>query len=185
MTELWTTEQYQAYLNKKAGRKKSLPKQTHMIINGKMVPVKDMSKRKGVDKSKWKSFPWNCTETIPLPVYPSRNQTDAMHWAKRGREKEKYKQDVAVVLLNDYGFQKGLYAKEKIRLEIRLFFKTKRTRDEDNYAPKWLLDALQGIILFDDSPEYLTWQIIDFSKKLIDKENPHIEITISREESHG
>ena len=61
---------------------------------------------------------------------------------------------------------------ESIKLEVDLYFGTKRRQDIDNFN-KLIYDALTGIVWEDDS------QIQEVrTRKLYDKQNPRVEITI-------
>lgn len=66
-----------------------------------------------------------------------------------------------------------------LKIEITLYFKTKRIVDWDNFH-KLSMDALSGIVWQDDS------QILDaVVHKRRDKENPRIEITVDNLEDEN
>ena len=86
-----------------------------------------------------------------------------MYMSKQGVEiKERYKWEMLA--------QKKKMMKKPIRLEINLYFKTKRKHDIDNYN-KLPLDAGNGILWEDDS---LIEELI--VKKHYDKDNPRITL---------
>ena len=98
-------------------------------------------------------------------VYPSRNVTEPMHWAKRKRLHDKYQEDVAMILKA----QEIHLFKCPVKIFIDLCFKTKseHRRDFDNWQPKWLLDSMVKLgILPDDNSKVVTATDIIF----IDKE---------------
>lgn len=95
----------------------------------------------------------------------------------RGRFPTRYLVPEAKALKEDYSKQVKTQWKEKpiegdIVISIKLYFKTKRKCDWDNFH-KLSMDALTGIVWNDDS------QIQKATvEKFYDKENPRIEITI-------
>lgn len=83
----------------------------------------------------------------------------------------------AKTLKEDYAWQarsqfKGEPLKEKLEINIQLYFPQKREYDWDNFH-KLSMDALTGIVWIDDS------QIQKATvEKFYDKENPRIELDI-------
>lgn len=50
----------------------------------------------------------------------------------------------------------------KVEIEIILVFPVKRKRDRDNYACKFLLDAMKGLVIEDDSTDIVVSQSTEF-----------------------
>lgn len=90
-----------------------------------------------------------------------------MHWAKRHRLLQEWIDEVWVALLNlsiskrNFRMKKVIFKKARVR--IKYYFKDRRRRDKDNYAPKRILDALRyNGILEDDSVDLIDvdWEIL-------------------------
>src|SRR3990170_1013866 len=96
-------------------------------------------------------------EITLLGIPASLNKWSRWHWSKKKKEGDKWKEYI------------GWKAKEKYRgkpfkkakVFVTYYFKDKRTRDKDNYTPKFLCDSLKGIILEDDSIYHidLDWEL--------------------------
>ena len=118
-----------------------------------------------------------------VPV--SMNVQERMHWAAWHREKLLWKNDI-FYLVKESGnaIPRGL---PHIWIEIKIYFKKVRARDESNYEPmiiKPLLDALvDAKIIENDTAEYVTRPgVVEIG---IDK-RPRTEITIKwKEENNG
>jgi len=90
-----------------------------------------------------------------------------MYMTKEGKDlKEQYKWE----LLS----QKPKLLTGELEVNMKLYFKDKRKRDIDNFN-KLILDAGTGILWEDDSQ--IQKLVIE---KFIDKNNPRIELTVSR-----
>ena len=89
--------------------------------------------------------------TFPF-TYPSWNDIQGMHWAKRKREHDAFINAAGTIL-------KSLYIepfKKPVSIFIDLYFKKKRVRDNDNYGGKWLIDAIRMVgIIPDDSARWI------------------------------
>ena len=106
-------------------------------------------------------------------VIPSRNQLEYCSKMKKVRIKEWW-QENTVSRLVDYGVH-SMY----LVVLIKVYFKTKRARDIDNYmssiAVKGIIDGIVQIgIIPDDNAEYLNYSV----DLLIDKENPRTEVIL-------
>jgi len=111
---------------------------------------------------------------------PSLNALLRFHWAQRSKVKKQASEGwmqaavVHAVKANCY-IAELLAHGEPRKIDIKLYFKTRRRRDPDNYL-KVLLDALvRAGILADDNQEMCQTTI----ELLVDKERPRSEVTIS------
>jgi len=176
--ERWTTEQYRAYVNKDIQ-----PVKTHKVVSGSSTP--EVKKGKNVNRQltqaekseKWAAIDWPGPSIFRMPMYEGRNKTDRMHYMQRHKVKKAYA-EAAQASLRGYGLEPDKYIKGVVKITLRFFFNDRHWRDKDNWAPKFLLDALQGYILFDDSPKYVQWDIVDFEKRLITKKEPYVEMKV-------
>lgn len=160
-----TAEEFQERFYSESGKIKEKPK------------VK--RKRKHADRSLWKPLPeLRNPVTFRVPLYPSRNEYEGAHKMKKYRLKKDY-MDTVIKCFTEQGISYGHYYPHSCKIEIRFYFTIKRRRDLGNYEPKWLNDALQGLILWDDSPEWVTVEYPEFNE-LINKEDPHILLRVSR-----
>lgn len=100
-------------------------------------------------------------------------------YACRGNNPCMYLTNEGTALKEQYGWEarsqwRGEPLEGDIEAQIRIFHGDKRKRDVDNYN-KLILDALSGIIYYDDK------QITKISiEKLYDKEHPRIELTFTK-----
>ena len=106
-------------------------------------------------------------------VIPSRNELEYCYKAKKTRIKSWWQWQTELRLEN----RKEKF--EELIVIFKLYFKTKRTRDIDNYmasiAIKGIIDGIVSCGLIpDDNEKYLNYSI-DF---LIDKENPRTEVLL-------
>jgi Holliday junction resolvase RusA-like endonuclease len=97
----------------------------------------------------------------------------------RGRFPTRYLVPEAKALKEDYQWQakkqyKGEPLKGELSVGIRIYSKTKRKCDWDNFH-KLSMDALTGIVYEDDSQITEAYVVKDY-----DKENPRIEINIKQ-----
>jgi Holliday junction resolvase RusA-like endonuclease len=110
---------------------------------------------KPINKAQWEIIilPGCIKITIPENM-PSLNVWKNWHWAKQGRHKEQLTQDLRF-LWHRIARPAPL---EKARIGVVHYFPTSRRRDEDNYTPKFLGDALKGAgFIAEDNSEVLTW----------------------------
>ena len=97
----------------------------------------------------------------------------------RGSFPTRYMTPKAKTLKEDYQWQikqqyKGLIHTNPLKVKMKLYMKTHRKSDIDNFN-KITFDSLTGLIWEDDS------QIEDLNiQKFVDKENPRIELEIRR-----
>ena len=95
---------------------------------------------------------------INLPLLPPSVNTIWVNIPKGRRMSDKgklFKQQAYYLIKEQY---KGQTLEESVKVTIELHFKTKHKRDIDNYN-KAILDALNGIVLVDDS------QIVELNVK--------------------
>lgn len=114
---------------------------------------------------------------LSIPQVPlSINQTRTMHWTKLKNIKLLWGDEIWVALWkaginwNDTPFNKA-------KISIKIFFRTKRRRDADNYPCKEVIDAIKnnGLII-DDNYDVIGKVDVDITG--IDKNNPRTEIEI-------
>ena|GEM_PF-1961807 len=130
----------------------------HSALNQQMAPV---AKRKryppdklaATTKASWdaKKIPGGVKLIIPENM-PSLNQWKNWHWGKQDRYKKMLAQALAMLarLAGSPQFAKA-------SVQVIHFHRVLRRRDEDNLAPKFLLDALcQAGMLVDDNKDLLT-----------------------------
>jgi len=85
--------------------------------------------------------------TIPCRVHPSLNEWKNWHWTKVGREKVSWEKEIYYELKLA---KAPLFKFPKVK--ITYYFKDKRARDKDNYAPKFILDGIKKAkVIIDDS----------------------------------
>lgn len=122
--------------------------------------------------SQWdaKTFPGGMWLQVPF-VPPSLNEWKNWHWAKQGRYKDELYQAVRLLAL-----AAKLPRYERAVVQIIYYHATNRRRDPaDNWAPKFLMDALvAGGILADDNGDLVTVQV----GMKVDPEKPRTEIFI-------
>ena len=117
-------------------------------------------------------MPEQISLTIP-ELHPSLNEW-AIKWHYRKRYREKKRWETMV----------GWIAKRTppmigtVDIVTTYYFPTKRARDRDNYAPKFIMDALvKAGIIEDDNCNVINDQrvVIDYDKK-----NPRTEVLITK-----
>ncbi len=108
--------------------------------------------------------------TIPGEL-PSLNKWSRWHWTKR---KEKLDNLTGCLRLTALAFKMPLY--ERSQVLVVYYFRTRRRRDPDNYAPKFILDALRyaGIIA-EDNAEVLELLPVEFE---VDADSPRVEVWV-------
>jgi Holliday junction resolvase RusA-like endonuclease len=105
---------------------------------------------------------------IPF-VPPSLNRILAMNQWERRKLKEEFVNDMRWELM----VNKVKCFRSSVIIIITIFHPVVRRRDPDNYQ-KWLLDSLKGVLIVDDSPEYLAEPVrVDFRKG-----KKHMEIRV-------
>lgn len=118
-----------------------------------------------------KTFTGGVWLQVPF-VPPSLNEWKNWHWAKQG----KYKKDmVNAVLMLSLVCRLPKY--ERATVQIIYYHRTNRRRDPaDNWAPKFLMDALvQGGILVDDNGKLVDVQPMGME---VDPRRPRTEVFI-------
>lgn len=121
---------------------------------------------------------WDAKKTpngiwIQIPfVPPSLNVWKNWHWAKQQRYKKDLTADLARLAM-----AMVLPCYHRASVDITYYFKTNRRRDpQDNYAPKFLMDALVGAgILDDDNGELVK---VKTPEIMVDRERPRTEVFI-------
>lgn len=117
------------------------------------------------------TFPGGFWLQVPF-VPPSLNVWKNWHWAKQGR----YKQELynAIRLLK---LAAKLPKYELATVQIIYYHRTNRRRDPaDNWAPKFLMDALvAGGVLVDDNGELVDVQPVGMK---VDMERPRTEVFV-------
>jgi Holliday junction resolvase RusA-like endonuclease len=88
-------------------------------------------------------------------------------WERR-KLKEEFVNDMRWELM----FNKVKCFKSPVSLIITLYYPVERRRDKDNYL-KFLLDSLRGVLIIDDSPEFLKDVRVEFAKG-----KKHMEIQV-------
>jgi Holliday junction resolvase RusA-like endonuclease len=116
------------------------------------------------------TFPGGCWVQVPF-VPPSLNEWSRWHWAKQKQYKDELTDNVKLLTL----FRK-LPRYERATVLITYYHATKRRRDRiDNFAPKFLMDALvRAEILVDDNDDRVKVE----TKMDLDQEKPRTEIFI-------
>jgi len=117
------------------------------------------------------TFPGGVWIQIPF-IPPSLNIWKNWHWAKQGRYKKKLYEAVRLLALSA-----NLPKYERAVVQIVYYHSTNRRRDPaDNWAPKFLMDALvRGGILVDDNGDLVDVQPVDMR---VDPEKPRTEVFV-------
>lgn len=109
---------------------------------------------------------------LVIPKTPmSLNRLYRLHWAKRHRILQEWIDEIWIAWLeNKLRLKRGLEREKtifrKAKIRVKYYFKDKRRRDRDNYAPKFILDSLRyNGIIEDDSTEHVDvdWEILQGS----------------------
>lgn len=110
--------------------------------------------------------------SLTIPGDPvSLNQWARQHWAKT--RKMLLKMTAEMQILKS---MHGLPCFDKAEVRIVYYFRTNRRRDQDNYTPKQLLDAMRKAgILADDNADVLRLLPVEFQ---VDKERPRTEVFV-------
>jgi Holliday junction resolvase RusA-like endonuclease len=115
---------------------------------------------------------WICIPELP----PSLNEWSRQHWSERDRRVEEMTENLT-------GLRRAFRIPrvERPRVQLVYYFATRRHRDPDNYAGKFLLDGLRhsGIIA-DDCDGVLQATIPEFK---VDRERARTEIIITEWEA--
>jgi Holliday junction resolvase RusA-like endonuclease len=109
---------------------------------------------------------------LTIPGDPvSLNQWTRQHWAKT--RKMLLKMTAEMQILKS---MHRLPCFDKAEVRIVYYFRTNRRRDQDNYAPKQLLDSMRKAdILADDNAEVLRLLPVELR---VDKERPRTEVFV-------
>lgn len=87
---------------------------------------------------------------IPF-LYPSRNKMDSMgHW-QRYKAKKRIKDNASLFVKSKMMREDFHRINDKVKVRMTLYFKDRRRRDKDNYAPKDILDVLSLYLFMDDN----------------------------------
>lgn len=120
------------------------------ILQGQNKPKKQRKKQVHITQARWDAFPIEGGVCFVLPFnMPSLNEWKDWHWGKQRDYKKQLTEDLEKLRLL---VGRTLYA--KARVEVTHYFRVVRNRDSgDNFAPKFLLDALRyaGVIAEDNS----------------------------------
>ena len=99
---------------------------------------------------------------LVIPCVPlSLNRLYSMHWSKRHRLLQEWIDEVWIALKKDeIRIDKPF---KRARVRVRYYFRDRKRRDKENYAPKMIVDALRyNGIIEDDSIKHidLDWEIL-------------------------
>lgn len=139
-----------------------------------ILPSKKQRPRKAkVNPVKWdaKLMPGSGMWLQIPDVPPSLNVWKNWHWSKQGQYKQQLKDDITKLAM---AFKLPKY--QRATVLIKYYFRTNRRRDPaDNYAPKFLMDALVTAgVLVDDNGDLVSVQVaMEF-----DKDKPRTEVFI-------
>ncbi|MDO7787147.1 RusA family crossover junction endodeoxyribonuclease, partial [Desulforamulus aquiferis] len=140
------------------------------IIQAK--PKKKVSPKTTLPRVQWDARTFAGGLWLQIPeVPPSLNVWKNWHWAKQHRYKEELKADISKLAI---AFKLPKFRRATVL--IKYYFGTNRRRDPaDNYAPKFLMDALVNAgILKDDNGDLVTVQVA----MEVDREKPRTEVFI-------
>ncbi len=113
--------------------------------------------------------------TVPDETLPSWNKFySGQHWAVRKKMADYWHEQIGWILRVSWG-RKAIIVKP-VSIHITCYFKNKRWIDADNLCGKLIIDALKGVVIKDDSPEYV--QDVCLSSR-IDTKNPRTEIILN------
>jgi len=117
---------------------------------------------------------------ITLPMLPpSLNAYSRMHWSKQRQEANTWKDDIYLGWL-----ELGEPVYQRIRITLVFTFPDRRRRDFDNYmatGSKFVGDAVKGLFIPDDIPEYLTGWTFLFERGTL----PQTTIIIEKADRSG
>ena len=115
--------------------------------------------------------------TLIIPrVHPSLNKILRMHWGERKRQQDVWDREVFAALWS--GTPARRFNTSAAVVRIAYHFKNDRRRDKDNYAPKFLMDALRhNNVIADDDTEHVDveWDIVTGAR------GDHTVVTITPE----
>ncbi len=92
-------------------------------------------------------------------IFPSRNTTEGMHHMKYWRLKKLWVSPCRLFVKSEMrknGWKKFLVP---VHVDITAYFRKVRTRDADNYSPKFLFDAMKGLVFADDDCKNVTYRV--------------------------
>ena len=110
---------------------------------------------------------------IQIPFSPpSMNEWKNWHWGKQAKYKKMLTDAIGKLVLYF-----GLPQFERATIQMIHYFETTRRRNpQDNYAPKFLMDALvQARVLVDDNGELVTVPVPELK---VDRERPRTEVFV-------
>jgi len=103
---------------------------------------------------------------------PSLNEWQNLHPMEKARQKKQTEHDVYYASYN----QRPPRPYERAKVTIRIYFASKRRRDERNYDCKWLIDGLvAGKIIVDDNIDRIGRPEVYIE---VDINNPRVEVEI-------
>lgn len=122
----------------------------------------------------FKQHPKARKKPIERPTIPSLNTWIILPRPQMNALKQKHK-DFGVWLINKLGLQDRQL--DKFEMEFSVYMPTKRRSDNDNFVPKFILDAFtESGFIVDDDNKHLTKLIITSG---YDKKNPRTEIKVN------
>lgn len=123
----------------------------------------------------FKKHPKARKKPIERPTIPSLNTWIILPRQQMNALKQKHK-EFGIWLINRLGLQD--LKLNKFEMEFEIYMPTKRRSDNDNFVPKFLLDAFtESGFIEDDDNKHLTKLIITSG---YDKDNPRTEIKIKK-----
>ena len=112
---------------------------------------------------------------INIPaVHPSINEWKKWHYHKYNSEKQVWKDMIYVVARGGHQF------KGKVKVTITYYFPDKRSRDIDNYTPKFIMDGLVSAEIIEDDNQRIVTSLT--TRFLYDKNNPRTEVLIEKDQ---
>lgn len=115
--------------------------------------------------------------TIPEQL-PSLNVWNKWHWSTKSQ--------LLNYLANSIGWlvnAKRVPCLQRPQVKVVYYFRTRRRRDKDNYAPKFILDALRyARIIAEDNAEVLELLPVEFK---VDKVSPRVEVWVKERKPDG
>lgn len=123
----------------------------------------------------FKQHPRARKKPIERPTIPSLNTWIILPRQQMNALKQKHK-EFGIWLIKKLGLQN--LQLDRFEMEFKIYMPTKRRSDNDNFVPKFILDAFtESGFIIDDDNKHLTKLIITSG---YDKENPRTEIFITK-----
>lgn len=121
----------------------------------------------------FKEHPRARKKPIERPTIPSLNTWIILPRQQMNALKQKHK-EFGIWFVNKLGLQDSKL--DKFEMEFKIYMPTKRRSDNDNFVPKFILDAFtESGFIIDDDNKHLTKLVITSG---YDKENPRTEIIV-------